>query len=184
MTVPPDWHIHNRALLILDELHRVGFEQLRFDRTREAQSLRLHLYPARYGMFQDDSPMVTFSYHVLFTRLPQMERVDPEQTGALARKWPDLLSGPMKPRHLAGEFILDFPELLRPAYGPDHEYRPWFRHLRPHLQQGRLPLTFDEDFFAYGIGWDSDTHSCVCGLNGYETLLPAAPANPFIEVTR
>lgn len=189
MTTPPDWHVHHRALLMLDELHRLGFEQLRFARSREGQYLRLQLYPAQNGEAHDwlllnDGPLLTFSYQFLSLRLPQMARADPSQMASLERQWPNLLMGAMKPQHLAGKFILDFPELLRPAYGPDHEYRQWFRLLRPHLHQGRLPLTYDEHSTLYGLRWSPDSHSAMTTPDGAHTLLPAPPTNPFIQAQR
>lgn len=191
MTTPPHWHVHTRALLLLDELHRVGFEQLRFARSLEGQYLRLQLYPAQHGERHDwlilgDGPHLTFSYAVLYLHLPQVkqEHGETDRSADLAQKWMDLLSGPTKPQHLAGEFILDFPELLRPAYGPDHDYRQWFRQIRPHLHQGRLPLTFDEDSLNYGDGWDPKTHSCVVAQDGNAVLLPAPPTNLFLRASR
>lgn len=184
MTMPA-WHVHTSTLLLLDELQRVGFEQLRFARSRSTGHVRIQLYAAKLANGPDWIVEPT-GLHLFISDIegqfmhlqsPQGHRDD----APLARKWTDLLSGPMKPQHLAGEVILDFPELLRPAYGPDHEYRQWFRHLRPHLHQGRLPLTFDEDFSTYGNGWDPHTSCAVTDSHGQETLLPAPPANTFIQ---
>lgn len=164
--------LHLRVLQLVDELHRVGFEQLRFARNASGQAIRLQLYAARSNTTQDwifdgPGPMVCFSNGEPWATYP---------SSALAA-WPQMLLGDVQPKHLAGLFILDFPELVRLAYGPDHDYREWFRTLRPLLAQGYLPLTWAED--PYGTEPDFDRYVVMYRSHEDRVFLPRPPANPF-----
>ena len=164
--------MHHRLLLVLDELHRIGFEQLRFSRSREGQRLRLQLYAASSASMQD----------WFFEGRGQMLCLSDDETWANFESrclgfWAELLAGDLKPRHLAGRFVLEFPDLVRPAYAADHKYREWFRQLRPLMQGGYLPITWSEN--PYGNQPDFNLHIVMSKIDTETLLLPRPPANRF-----
>ena len=169
--------LHLRLLQVVDELHRVGFEQLRFARNMSGQAVRIQVYAARSNplaqdwIFEGQGPMLCFSYASPWANYP---------TSAIDA-WALQLSSDVKPKHLAGLFVLDFPEIARLAYGADHEYREWFRTLRPLLQQGYLPLTWEED--PYGTEPNFDRHVVMQRGDGQTQLLPRPPMNPWHPAT-
>lgn len=173
----PDERLHLRALRMLDELQRIGFEQLRFCRSGEGQHVRLQIYPASQsksdlGIQWELDQQFTLSDSVLY--LWGLDRDD----SARQRKWQALLAGDLAPKHLAGQWVMDFVDFAHMAYGPDHEYREWFRSIRPYLAQGYLPVTWWED--PYGTGPDYDRYVMMVTNNSETVLLPRAPANPFL----
>ncbi|WP_291430787.1 hypothetical protein [Deinococcus sp.] len=184
--IPYWWYGQLRALQLIDELHRVGFEQLRFARTQDMMHIRVYICAARLT----DNPNCLLAepgIQVVINGDGSFQLFSPDDANhnlmQLSEKWTILLNGTGHPRHLAGEFIMDFHDYLRPAYGADHEYRQWFRQLRPHLQQGRLPvMVYDSD--VHSRAWRGAEHIGMVDSAGKAILLPAPPANPFIEVTR
>lgn len=132
------FHFAIRALMLLNELHRFGFEQLRCE--SYGGHGFVHIFAAR-----DEVPVscqvTRFAPAVRrFSTIPDEEEYllgDPE----LAAAWRNLLHGPLKPNHLAGLFLLDYADVARHGFGPDQEYRHWFRGLQPFLQSGLLPIT-------------------------------------------
>lgn len=136
-------HSRAKALLMLDELHRLGFEQLRF---ATPGGHRTHIYAAR----DEARPTETDARYVPAPRhftTPLLGH-EPAGTHHLASKWEQLFRSDLKPNHLAGVFLLDFPDIARNGFGPDEVYRNWFRTLRPQLQQGYLPETHPIDAFV------------------------------------
>lgn len=89
-----------------------------------------------------------------------------------------MLAGDLAPKHLAGQWVMDFVDFARMAYGPDHEYREWFRTLRPLLQQGYLPVTWWED--PYSTEPNDEQHVVMFRSEKDNIFLPAPPANPFL----
>ena len=168
---------HYRLLSLLDELHRIGLEQLRFSRSFSTMYARVYVYAARSAKSQDresgSSPVsFVFSNDVVY--------LSGRDDGHMQARWTELLTGTMKPRHLAAQFVLDFPEIARPAYGPDHEYRTWFRKLRPHLEAGLLPFTWREDIYK----GDSEFYLQSVLMIGPQTediIFPRPPRNPYAD---
>ena len=167
--------MHKRLFLVLDELHRIGFEQLRFSRSREGQRIRMQLYAARTATMQDyfyegTGPMFCLSDNAVWTNYASNAAV----------AWPRLLESDTKPKHLASLFILDFPEIMRLAHAPDHEYREWFRTLRPALLESYLPVTWSED--PYGTKPNFGRYTVLCKSED-QRLLPRPPDNPFVQTS-
>ncbi|MCP2013216.1 hypothetical protein L1280_000344 [Deinococcus sp. HSC-46F16] len=169
--------MHRRLLALVDELHRVGFEQVRFARSRATQHVRLQVYAACHVRELDWLVTPSSTAFLLSDASVILMRRDDRH---LALKWEELLRGDLKPRHLAGQFILDFPEIMRPAYAADHDYRQWFRTLRPHVQAGKLPVTYDEDAMIHNLAPDFTRHVELRDLAGRVELLPAPPRNPHL----
>lgn len=143
---PPDaQHMHHRLLQLLDGLHRIGFEQLRFDRSWEDQHMRLQVYPA--CLSQSDAG-IQFEIPEQFTLSDTM--VYPwgmcDLPSGLDQQWVELLAGDMAPNHLVGRWVMDFPNFARQGFGPDHPYREWFRRMRTPLTEGYLPVTWAEQY--------------------------------------
>lgn len=89
----PDERLHLRALRMLDELQRIGFEQLRFCRSGEGQHVRLQIYPASQsksdlGIQWELDQQFTLSDSTLY--LWGLDRDD----SARQRKWQALLCWP------------------------------------------------------------------------------------------
>lgn len=174
--LPHDLVIHRRLLELVDELHRVGFEELCFARSRATQHIRLQVYAARHVQELDwlVTPLST-CFMISDAQVMILNRDDQH----LAHQWQELLLGDLKPRHLCGRFIMDFPEIMRPAYAADHAYREWFRTLRPYFKANKLPMTYDEDSSIYGVGPNFSRHIEVYDGSRRE-LLPAPPRNPYL----
>ncbi|MDV6373667.1 hypothetical protein [Deinococcus arenicola] len=172
--------LHLRVLQLLDELHRIGFEQFRFARSYEGQRVRLQLYPASLsrsneGIQWDIAQQFTLSHTELYLwGMSCAER-------GLEEKWAGLLAGELASKHLVGLWVLDFADFSRLAYGPDHAYREWFRTLRPLLQQGYLPMTWEEDH--HGTTPNYDRHVVMQNASGRTELFPRPPDNPFTAET-
>lgn len=169
-----DFRIHSRALSLVDELQRVGFEQLRFSRSSFTTHWRIQIYAARAVREQDGFVDITCVHFCVSDE----QVVIPHREDSLSHKWTELLRSQARPRHLAGLFALDFPEIARVAYGPDHEYREWFRSMREVLKQDYLPVTWEEAPTLIGPGLDQ--HVFMRNRQGETKLLPRPPANPFV----
>ena len=168
---------HYRLLSLIDELHRIGLEQLRFSRSYSTIYARLWVYPACSARSQDGE---TGSSPISFRLSNNDVYLSGRDDRHLQSKWTEFLSGTMKPRHLAALFVLDFPEITRPAYGSDHEYRTWFRELRPHLQTGFLPFTWHEDVYQE----DSEFYLrsvLLVGPQSGEIVFPRPPRNSWAD---
>ena len=174
----PDY-LHLRLLEVVDELHRIGFEQLRFSRSWFTVHWRFQLYAASEVWNQDgfidlDSPHICLS--------DDMWVAGKAKGKYKQANWVELLAGEMKPKHLAGLFVLSFPKLAGMAYGPDHAYREWFRTLRPYLRAGMLPSTWEENIY------DGDAeffmrHTLMRECVGNKVkILPRPPHNSFVTL--
>lgn len=168
--------LHLRALQLLDELHRIGFEQLRFSRSFFTIHVRLQIYAARSVREQDGFVDIRVAQ---FTLSSGVVYVSHREDSHLVSRWQALLEGAMKPQHLAGLFVLDFPEIARLGFGADHDYREWFRMLRPFLEQDYLPMTWAED--PYGSGPDFSCHVLLYGPQPSPKSIQRPPDNPFVD---
>ncbi|WP_221091414.1 hypothetical protein [Deinococcus aquaedulcis] len=131
-------------LQVLDELHRIGFEQLRFSRSWFTVHWRLQLYAAS-DVWEQDGFVGIDSPHLC---LSDDDWITWKAPGHIKNgDWTMLLKGDMKPKHLAGLFVLSFPRLAEAAYGSDHAYREWFRSIRPYLNTGMVPSTWEEHIY-------------------------------------
>lgn len=176
LAIPGSLTPHGRLLQTVDELHRLGFEQLRFSRNSSTIYWRLQVYAARDVQQQDGSiasaePLICMSFDTMSSGPASAETL---------RQWETLLRGTMKPRHLAGRFILDFPDLARAAYGADHAYRTWFRQLRPHLHAGYLPSTWEEDWYDGDINYFLHHVLLRHPMTDQTKRVPRPPVNPFV----
>lgn len=135
-------NLRTNSLLMLDELHRLGFEQLRFT---SMGGHRVDIYAAR----DEARPGATDQRLIPAVRrfTTPMFGHEPHGTEHLASKWDTLLRGGLKPNHLAGMFVLDFPDIARHGFGPDLTYREWFGGLRERLKQGAVPITHPHNSF-------------------------------------
>lgn len=179
--------LHLRLLLLLDELHRVGFEQLRFCRSYEGQHIRLQVYPAALSSSNEGIQWELEQQFTLSDGALHLWGM-PEKQQRLTQEWQDLLAGDLAPKHLAGRWILDFADFARLGYGPDHTYRVWFRTLRPFLQQDYLPVTWHEADFIYATkpiedGQPINLVRASHSNHGSDSVVhPAPPANPFVRI--
>ncbi|PTA66950.1 hypothetical protein C8263_15395 [Deinococcus arcticus] len=127
-----------RALLMLDELHRFGFEQLRFE--SYGGHGFIHIFAARDEVSTECLDARFTPAVRRFSTLQDYEDL-PVGGHARAQAWAQLLHGTVKPNHLAGLFLLDYADVARSGFGADEPYRHWFRGLRPFLHSGLLPIT-------------------------------------------
>lgn len=165
-------HIQSRAkaLLMLDELHRLGFEQLRF---ANLGGFRTHIYAARDEAQASQTDPRFIPAPRRFTT--PMFHYEPAGSAELAHKWDELFRGELRPNHLAGMFVLDFPDIARNGFGADITYRDWFRGLRPRLQQGHFPETHPRYAFHQPhreLQWHG-------GVDAELAPYPGPPPNPY-----
>lgn len=173
-TSPPK-HPTTTALLMLNELHRFGFEQLRFE------SYGGHGFGAIFAA-KDEVPLsftdqrfVPAVRHFRFLDLPESLTADQSQ---LAEKWHELLWGDSKPNHLAGLFVLDFPDIARRGFGADEGYRNWFRPLVPLIEKGIWPITHDNFSHAQPVRELKWSSGPVPETQAFRQL---PPENPFLN---
>lgn len=170
------FYTHIRLLQVVDELHRIGFEQLRFSRSWFTVHWRLQLYAAR-DVQEQDGFVALGTPHLCLSDDQWIAHKAPDRTRG--GDWEALLAGDMKPKHLAGRFVLSFPKLCGAAYGPDHEYRQWFRKLRPYLEAGMTPSTWEENVYD-GDPYFFMRHTLLRGpTSGQVKVFHRPPHNPL-----
>jgi hypothetical protein len=169
-------HSRTKALLMLDNLHRLGFERLRF---ASLGGFRIHIYAA----CDEARPEVTddrFWPAVRTFATPMATSAPAGVTGEeqLIQRWDELFRSELKPNHLAGLFVLDFPDIARHGFGADLVYRNWFSGLRQRMQQGNVPITHPRHAAQMPyrqLEWSS-AHLAAPASDD-----PGPPPNPFLD---
>lgn len=160
-----------RYLLLIGELHKVGFERLRFVAGGE-QYMRVHAYAACNEEKSKDGwsvPELVYSMEMFGNALPKQEA----KQAALRIAWQARLESELRPRHLVGQFVLDFPKFVKPAYGADQAYAHWFRQLVPYLLKGYHPRMYGDPYDDTPPGFFQLSKS------GDMQQFPDPPPNPF-----
>lgn len=163
----------HRLLLIVGELHKVGFERLRVS-IGVGMLLRAHVFTAYDERVAEaeDWPAIREVWASVAFCVPYLPHDCDERTHVEAI-WTALLTGSMRPRHLAGRFVLDFPELARGAYGPDQEYAHWYRRVVPLVLQDDAP-------YMYGDHGASGPPAGTLLRSRSEKRFPLPPSNPYL----
>ncbi len=151
-----------RVLLMVAELHRLGYQQLRI------VPFLYHLGTWRCGL--------TFRQNIKANHgalsIESGWHLMPQYSSASKRKvfgWEDVLEA--TPSRLAELFLARFPEVSRRGYGPDDEYVRWFINMLRETEPDCLPIAY-QDFCSMppsGLG--------TVGLRSLE--LTAAPLPPW-----
>jgi hypothetical protein len=141
VTTPATLPAQIRLLLLAGELHKVGFERLRVVIGRD-HWFRAHLFAASDG--SGDMGNWPASRQIVVSSGVNAAFLS-ETRAHLPALWTGLLEGELRPRHLVGRFILDFPDLAHAAYGADQEYARWYRRLMPLLLNDDPPCMYGEN---------------------------------------
>ena len=158
---------HHRILLMLRELHKMGFEQLRAPAYDYPIAWRCPIVPAAWTFKQHGG-----RFHDPRAGLSPLPALRPTENN----KWQYVYSSAYRqkpfdwqdvpfatPRELAERFIREFPEIAICGWGPDGEYVAWFERLIELLRPYHLFAAFGEYFYP-------DDH--IPGPNGSRIPLP------------
>ena len=121
---------HRRILLMLGELHKVGFERLRAPAYDYPLAWRCPIVPAAWtrkehgGTFEDPSAYIR---ELLGEKFAVLNYTYSSASGQSPFGWTDAAFA--TPRELALRFIKEFPAIALAGWGPDREYVEWFERM-------------------------------------------------------
>ena len=121
---------HRRILLMLGELHRMGFERLRAPAYDYPLAWRCPIVPAAWthrehgGTFEDPSAYIR---ELFGEKSAVLNFTYSSASGQSPFDWTDATFA--TPRELALRFIKECPAIALAGWGPDREYAAWFERM-------------------------------------------------------
>ncbi len=121
-----------RVLTMLGELHKLGFQRLRFHTQDRGIGLRLYVTTTDKIRQDHGAIMITDQGSVLYVSGMGNKYFD----------WTDATAD--NARQLAAKFMIRFPELVEQGRGLDLSYAGWYQYMLGLAERGYFPIIYDE----------------------------------------
>ncbi|MFD2936152.1 hypothetical protein [Spirosoma flavum] len=121
-----------RVLAMLAELHKAGFQRLRFHTQDRGIGLRLYITTVDKMQRDHGAIMTSNEGSVLYVSGMKDQYFD----------WTDAATD--NARQLASKFMIRFPELVEQGRGLDFPYAGWFQYMLGLAERGYFPIVYSE----------------------------------------
>lgn len=121
-----------RVLAMIGELHKLGFQRLRFHTQDRGIGLRLYVTTTDKIRQDHGAIMITDQGSVLYVSGMGNKYFD----------WTDATAD--NARQLAAKFMIRFPELVEQGRGLDLSYAGWYQYMLGLAERGYFPIIYDE----------------------------------------